>query len=194
MRRLAKLVSWFCSLLALPALAAATPVSINGAHVSGALGVFDTSAFVPQQAELLQAGDTLHFNVATLRFDRTAAVADLLERANEEFTLQASFEFANPVAGVLNIATQGFAVVRRATDSPADLVLRWQPMVLAFGDRGRLGLQLDDLVLTEAGPKRQTAVLTLLQAAVLPEPGMLALIGLAVFGALVSTAAARRGI
>jgi hypothetical protein len=194
MRRLVPLVSLFCALAVLPALAAATPVSIGSVRVSGAFGAFDSALFVPQEAELLQVGDALRFDVAALRFDRRAAVEDLLEHTPGELALRASFEFANPVAGTLTVVSRGLALVRTMTDTRPDVVLRWEPLYIAFGDRGRLGLQLDDLVLSEAGPKQQTAVLTLLQAAVLPEPGTLALIALAVGAAFVSTAAARRGI
>jgi hypothetical protein len=194
MRRFAKLASWFCGVLMLPALATATTVSIGGARFSGGLGAFDSSAFVAQQAELLQVGDMLRFDVASIHFDRQAAMEDLLERTDGELTLTASFEFANPVAGTLAVASRGMAFIRKMADSRGDLVLRWEPLYIAFGDRGLLGLQLEDLVLTDAGPKEQTAVLTLLQAAALPEPGTLALIGLAVLAAIVSTAAARRGI
>jgi hypothetical protein len=194
MRPIAKLVSWFCGLLALPALAMATTVSIDGVRFSGGLGAFDSSLFEPQKAELQDVGDALRFEVAALRFDRRSAVADLLEHTGREFVLRASFEFANPVAGTLTVASEGLAFIRRASERGPEVVLRWDPLVIAFGDRGRLGLQLDDLVLSDSGDKRQTAVLTLLQAAALPEPHTLALIGLAVIAAIVSTAAARRGI
>lgn len=84
---------------------------------------------------------------------------------------------------------------RGGIDGKWDLQLIWQPLELAFGDGGLLGLTLTELKLTDQGHTApQFAILSLLSApqpaaapaAAIPEPGSLALAGLGLCMAAVS--------
>jgi len=94
---------------------------------------------------------------------------------------------AFPLATGQQITTTAIATTGAVSDSFVDYVINWNPVVVNFGSGESFRINLNNLSFANnnEGLKTQTATVTLLSGVALqtiPEPGMLALLGLGLLG------------
>jgi hypothetical protein len=156
--------------------------------------VFSTAGFAIQNFVLTNPNDSFTFNVGTVSFNE----ASVGGQETDDLDLGAFFTFANFGGGVQTIAGTGAAQPGTVNnDSPVDFSVSWAPLTFSFGNGSELRITMDDLVFFGTGSMVQTATITLLRtqdaqdAITVPEPGSLALAGLALV--LLSGGASCRG-
>ena len=146
--------------------------------------VFSNAAFSVQNFVLANVNDTFTFNVGSVAFNEESVGG----QETDGLELGANFTFTNPLGAVRTVSATGVAQPGTVGDVAVDFSVSWAPLTFSFGNGGLLGISMSDLSFTGIGSLGQTATVTLLRAeggtqdAVdVPEPGSLALAGLAMF-------------
>ena len=145
---------------------------------------FSNAAFSVQNFVLANVNDTFTFNVGSVAFNEESVGG----QETDGLELGANFTFTNPLGAVRTVSATGVAQPGTVGDVAVDFSVSWAPLTFSFGNGGLLGISMSDLSFTGIGSLGQTATVTLLRAeggtqdAVdVPEPGSLALAGLALF-------------
>jgi hypothetical protein len=164
----------------------------NGENGGTLLDVQFTSAFAPQQFVLTNAGDRFSFDVARVSFrepnDGNGANLGIRTDELDGLGLMAGLTVMGPAAATLSLTAIVSAFVGAIDDAAVDYAIAWQPLEVGFGDGGRYRVSLDALSFTGNGSQTLRATVELLPpqrvaAAAVPEPGSMALVGLALAGA-----------
>lgn len=140
----------------------------------------------------LNTGEAFSFEVGTLRLKDeggNGANGTIDSSETDGLAVSAVFAFTNPLSASYFITATGTATVGRFSDSDVDLSIVWNPLVLDFGTGGQFRLAMNALSFTSNEQTlQQSATITLLSAPAVsdsnavPEPGSLALMGLALTG------------
>jgi hypothetical protein len=143
---------------------------------------FSNAAFSVQNFVLANVNDSFTFNVGNVTFNEESVGG----QETDNLDLGANFTFTNPLGAVRTVSATGVAQPGTVGDVAVDFSVSWAPLTFSFGNGGLLGISMNDLSFTGIGSAGQTATVTLLRAeggtqdAVdVPEPGSLALAGLA---------------
>ena len=143
---------------------------------------FSNAAFSVQNFVLANVNDTFTFNVGSVTFNEESVGG----QETDGLELGANFTFTNPLGAVRTVSATGVAQPGTVGDVAVDFSVSWAPLTFSFGNGGLLGISMNDLSFSGIGSLGQTATVTLLRAeggtqdAVdVPEPGSLALAGLA---------------
>lgn len=143
---------------------------------------FSNAAFSVQNFVLTNVNDTFTFNVGSVTFNEESVGG----QETDGLDLGANFTFTNPLGAVRTVSASGAAQPGTVGDLAVDFSVSWAPLTFSFGNGGLLGISMNDLSFRGIGSIGQTATVTLLRAdggtqdAVdVPEPGSLALAGLA---------------
>jgi hypothetical protein len=144
----------------------------------------------------LTAGQSFSFEVGSLRLKDeggSSSNATIDSGETDGLGVSAVFAFSNPLSDSYFVTATGTAQVGPINDSYVDLSIVWNPLVLDFGIGGQFRVTMNDLRFTSNEQTlQQMATITLLSAPLLsdgsavpepvPEPGSLALTGLALAG------------
>jgi hypothetical protein len=143
---------------------------------------FSNAAFSVQNFVLANVNDSFTFNVGNVTFNEESVGG----QETDNLDLGANFTFTNPLGAVRTVSATGVAQPGTVGDVAVDFSVSWAPLTFSFGNGGLLGISMNDLSFTGIGSAGQTATVTLLRAeggtqdAIdVPEPGSLALAGLA---------------
>ncbi len=146
---------------------------------------FSTAAFALQNFVLTNVNDSFTFNVGLASFNE----ASVGGQETDGLELGANFTFTNPLGSVKTVSATGVAQPGTVNgDGAVDFSVSWAPLSFSFGNGGLLGITMSDLQFAGTGSLGQTATVTLLRAegtdgggsqASVPEPGTLALAGMA---------------
>ena len=143
---------------------------------------FSNAAFSVQNFVLANVNDTFTFNVGSVTFNEESVGG----QETDGLELGANFTFTNPLGAVRTVSATSVAQPGTVGDAGVDFSVSWAPLTFSFGNGGLLGISMNDLSFRGIGSIGQTATVTLLRAdggtqdAVdVPEPGSLALAGLA---------------
>jgi hypothetical protein len=161
----------------------------NGENGGTLLGVAFTNIFAPQHFELASVGQSVSFDLATVRFYEpdTGSGANQGIRNDEldGIGLVAGFSFANPSLVSPSLSAIVAATTGVLNDAAVDYSIAWNPLEADFGDGGRYRISLNTLSFTGTGSQQTLrATVELLSAPELrvvavPEPGSFALVGAA---------------
>lgn len=144
---------------------------------------FSNAAFSQQNFVLTNLNETFTFNVGSITFSEESIGG----QERDELELGANFTFTNPLGIVRTVSATGMAQAGTVGDSDLDFSVSWAPLTFSFGNGGLLGITMNEVQFFSAGRVGQTATVTLLRAenapggasTGVPEPGSLALAGLA---------------
>ena len=155
--------------------------------------VFSNALFSLQNFVLTNVNDSFTFNLGNVSFNEESVGG----QETDDLDLGANFTFTNPLGAVKTVSATGVAQPGTVNgDASVDFSVSWAPLSFSFGNGGLLGITMNDLTFSGTGSILQTATVTLLRAegtqggpsTSVPEPGTLALAGLA----LVLAGSARR--
>lgn len=190
---LASPVSFNISSLALtPGVGYGVDAGSNPENGGALLDVRFDNVFSAQSFALDTVGSSRSFKIATVFFNEPEAGSGANGgiRANEQdgLNVAALFSFTDPTATVTEVQATGTATLGAINDAGADFVLDWAPTNASFGSFGSFRISLGSLSFSAVGSQDLIATVELLSlpgtaaATALPEPGPLALVGLALVG------------
>lgn len=173
----------------------ATALTLGPGYGSGAdnlgMQVSLANASLHRLADLA-AGQSFTFEVGSLRLrdeGGSSSNASIGASETEGLGVSASFVFSNPVSDSYSVTATGTATTGSINDSGTDLSIAWSPLLLDFGTGGQFRLTMNALNFTSNDQTlQQFATLTLVSEPLpppnnaVPEPGSLALAGLALAG------------
>jgi hypothetical protein len=145
---------------------------------------FSNALFSLQNFVLTNVNDSFTFNLGNVTFNEESVGG----QETDGLDLGANFTFTNPLGAVKTVSASGVAQPGTVNgDSAVDFSVSWAPLSFSFGNGGLLGITMNELSFTGMGSLLQTATVTLLRAegtqggpsTSVPEPGSLALAGLA---------------
>jgi hypothetical protein len=142
---------------------------------------FSNGAFSLQNFMLSNVNDSFTFNVGSVTFNE----ASIGGQETDGLDLGANFTFTNPLGSVKTVSATGVAQPGNVGDAAVDFSISWAPLSFSFSNGGLIGIAMNALQFADGGTLSQTATVTLLRSedsqapAAVPEPGSLALAGLA---------------
>lgn len=188
--------------LGLPALhARATPVSVSDfSFVPGSgygvdanensatlLDVLFSGGFSAQSFTLDGVGDSMTFDLGSVTFGEPNSHAGIAASETDGLDIAARLTFTDPFSSLLQMSVTGSATTGSVSDSAIDFAIDWNPVQVSFGLGGLIEIALNDLTFSGPQTLTQTATITLLTPSEVPsqvpEPGTLALVGLALAAA-----------
>jgi hypothetical protein len=134
------------------------------------LDVVFTNSFAAQSFSLDGAGAAYTFAVGSVQLRELNRHSGVLAAETDDLGVAASFTFTSPFGSVVEILATGTATPGPLSDSQADLTIDWNPVEVAFGLGGLLGVSLHDLLFNDIGTLAQQATISLLTAPQLPAP------------------------
>jgi hypothetical protein len=153
------------------------------------LGVlFSSSLFSAQNFVLNATGDSQTFNVGTVQFVEPNSHGGIVPSETDNLGVTADLTFTSPFGSVIQVLATGTAVMGAVSDAATDLTIDWNPIQVGFGPGGLLDISLNDVAFSGLQTLTQTATVTLLNSPAeagpsqVPEPGSLALAGVALAG------------
>ncbi len=152
---------------------------------------FDTEGFLAQGFLLNSIGDSHTFNIGTVSLKEWNEHHGIQPGETDELGVQASLNFLNPLESIQGITSMGTATAGSVSDRHLDYTLRWDPVLVDFGDGGSFGISLATLYFDnkQSPTQTQTATITIyalpndmqvLSAGIpihAPEPATLLLLG-----------------
>jgi hypothetical protein len=168
-----------------------TDAGANGENGGTRLGVQFTSIFSAQHFVLSNVGESITFDLATVRFYEpdtgSGANQGIRNDERDALDLVASFNLASPAMLSPTLTANVTATAGVLNDADIDYAIAWSPLELEIGG-GRYSFSLNGLSFTDTG-SQQTLRATVellsmpqLQATAVPEPGSFALVGAALVG------------
>jgi hypothetical protein len=168
------------ALLALAALhAQAAPVSVPLAGLSFAPGVgygedanekngtmLDVvfAATLAPSAIDLMLGQPLTFAVGTVELRERDEHSGITANETDSLGVSATLSFGNGFPSPQLFTANVTAAIGSVSDGNADLMIRWTPLLIAFGTDGLLEISLSDVTFTDQQSLTQQATITLVQA------------------------------
>lgn len=131
-----------------------------------------------QSFSLAAPGEAFAFRFGAITLRET----DVIRLAEtDELDVAANFLFLDPLIGIRTITATGTATFGFVDDLRVDLAIDWAPLLVGFGDGGLFSLNMTSQVFNQSGQSRDAfaTVRLLSEPATVPEPGSLALAGLA---------------
>lgn len=134
------------------------------------LDVLFAGGAAPGSFSLLATGDSVTLNVGTATLREASEHSGILPSETDDLNLSASFRLLQPADAPLVFSAVGTATIGSVSDAEVDLTIRWQPVMVAFGDGGLLSILLNELSFAAAGPLVQTVTLSLVKTVAEPAP------------------------
>jgi hypothetical protein len=160
------------------------------------LGVAFTNVFAPQHFDLSGIGQSISFDLATVRFYEpdtgNGGNRGIKGEEANDIGVVAGFSFANPSISSPSLTAIVTATSGALDDAAVDYSIAWSPLDADFGAGGRYRISLNTLSFTNTGSEQtlQATVELLsvpgLRVAAVPEPGSIALVAAALGAAGIS--------
>lgn len=146
---------------------------------------FNSSPFTPQAFSLDAIGASKTFKIGTVTLREPDSYGGINANETDHLGIQSTLSFTGPggVVSTVQLSGTGTADVGLVADAATDYSLAWAPVLMHFGSKGLLEISFADLCFDHNGTQMQTATVTLRQGDItVPEPGTMALSGLALAG------------
>lgn len=150
--------------------------------------------FSAQSFALDAVGSTQSFIIGSVFFNEpetgTGANGGIRTGEQDGLGVIATFGFIDPRDTVSDVLASGTATTGAVSDAGVDFVLAWAPTTATFGSFGSFSISLNTLSFSAVGTQDLIATVQLLSLPgtadialrAVPEPGLLALVGLALAG------------
>jgi hypothetical protein len=169
-----------------------TPGSGYGVEASEATNVatllnvkFSNAGFATQGFNLTSVGSFYEFFVGTVNFAESNDAQGIMPAEMDNLGVSMALKFAAPGNVTNTVLATGVAVVSSISDKAVDYTLSWSPVTRTFGTSGQYTISFSNLTFADVGTQNLSArvTLTAADAADVPEPASLALLGIGLLGA-----------
>lgn len=106
---------------------------------------FDTEGFLAQSFLLNAIGDSHTFNIGTVSLKERNEHQGIQPEETDGLGVAASLSFLNPMESTQRITAMGTATAGSVSDRHLDYMLRWDPILVNFGEGGLFGISLATL-------------------------------------------------